>query len=178
MMISATLLDRTGEVRPYALFHPDVELGFDILNRFVKEGDTLLTVAILDDGKWTSLSVESFDGKPCLEAIKRMADDWQQILSCSIISQYRIDTLAVRRIERHRVCIRQLELAIVSAERRLKRTEQTIGHEPQRRKILEPLENVLNRYEKSLSTEQASLQRFLNQLPDRITDFIRSTTGG
>lgn len=159
MVITAKLLDRNGENRSFSLIHDKLELGFHLLNKFISDGDTLLGVAVLEGTVWTHLSVESFDGQPCLEAIDQLVNQYQRILALPLRSQSLIDKQMALRINHYGTRIGQLENAVSSIEQGLQRVQDTIQREPLRTQTLEQLQHTLDRFQRSLRFERASLQR-------------------
>ncbi|QHV96316.1 hypothetical protein [Spirosoma endbachense] len=168
MVFFFTTISQQGENREFSIMG-DLEAGFSILDYIGKRGDILLKAPVVDGHRTSELPLDSFYGSTSLPGMEALEQDWTHILSKpvnirSVCAQLLPDLIA-RRVERHKICIGQLEQAVVLAELRLQHVSDTIHGEPHRTRMLNQLEMVLKRHRENLSTEQASLYALLDQSP-------------
>ncbi|RAJ92247.1 hypothetical protein LX87_05215 [Larkinella arboricola] len=81
MWLFFSSVSASGEVSTHSHYCCEVEGHFDVLNRCVTAGYTLLSAFVIDQGQRTDLPLEAFDGQPVSAYIKDLQEQYQQVLS-------------------------------------------------------------------------------------------------
>ncbi|GAB3283946.1 hypothetical protein GCM10027347_60790 [Larkinella harenae] len=81
MLLLFSVRQTDGDIRSLVFYSQNFEDGWDVLNRLMKSGYTVLSAVIREPGgKQTSLPVELLDGEPIAKYLRLLQYEWEQIL--------------------------------------------------------------------------------------------------
>ncbi|QDK81129.1 hypothetical protein EXU85_21930 [Spirosoma sp. KCTC 42546] len=163
MIFYLTAVNQQGERQKFYFENSELEKGFEVLTNISSRGHVLLNASVCDGDSLLQLPVEAFDGQPCLPAIRALEQEWLTVLKSptpvkSICHSWASEFIT-NRINRHESSIVKLEMAISRMQHRLANVQSINSKESYRSTSLRQLEHTLNRFQSSLATERASLDR-------------------
>ena len=80
MVLLLTAFDKKVQFRQFACHISTLEGALDTLSAIAATGDILMEAHLLDEGKWTTLPVELFDGQIFSIPLLDLQQQWQQVL--------------------------------------------------------------------------------------------------
>ncbi|MGA0555390.1 hypothetical protein ACO2Q8_01985 [Larkinella sp. VNQ87] len=82
MLLVFSVLQPDGEIRPLVFYSHQLEGCLDVLNNFIKSGNSVLYAAIREpNGTETIIPVETLDGHSMSEYLLKIQIEWEQILN-------------------------------------------------------------------------------------------------
>ncbi|CAN5573590.1 hypothetical protein BH09BAC4_BH09BAC4_33280 [soil metagenome] len=154
MTLLVTLMNQEGLIRPFSLANTPLEVGFEIINNIVREGDRLIEAKILLDHTCTPLPVEAFDGHSCLLVLTNMMAEWDQILMAPLRTGLSDAPRCIDDLKFHKTCIARLELAIAFYEQKRHQSQSATDHQL----LLDQLQTTIARYQAILASQRTHLQ--------------------
>lgn len=80
MVIYLITCDEQGLTNQISFGFDRLEVGLEMVNVLVSEGENLLEVRLVDKKHSMLLPTEAFDGSSCLKPIKKLQKEWRQLL--------------------------------------------------------------------------------------------------
>lgn len=81
MILFFSVISPQGELRRHSISNLELELVFDLLNHLVAVDYRLVSASLLDQGHWTHLPLDAFDGTLVSAFIRELKDEYQRVLA-------------------------------------------------------------------------------------------------
>jgi len=165
MVLFLTAINRKAEFRDFFCLLGSLEHAFDALSAIAATGDRIIEARLLDEGKWTTLPIDIFDGQSFSTAIRVLETEWQQVLAQPLHAKpvhdpYLID-LTYRQIERHKTRIAHLRMVIKGIEQQRQKIITTVL-KPHQSRLIDRLDNSISQYQRHLERTQ-EMQRYTTE---------------
>ncbi|GAB2552606.1 hypothetical protein [Spirosoma aerophilum] len=168
MHLIFSAIDTQAQFRNFSWWFTNLETIYDVLNSVVARGSQLVKIEIVENDQRTALPVEAFDGTFSSEAIYKLEQEWQQLLSTSVhvqpvLNQHMLG-LTRQQKKHYENRIAELELAIKTIKEQNQQVMDTVFVEPCRSDLIKKNEMALLQYHHHLAVVQFKQQLIVDQL--------------
>ena len=142
-----------------------LETGFEFLSELVAQGYILLEAYLIEQGKFTSLPIEAFDGSPFQEPIEQLENQWTALLETvkteTIGISLRTNSIEAQKLAFYEKLVVALEGRITQVYQFLTRQQSLIGYHGENA-FSDRYQILLNDYQRQLNKAWQIRQQLLD----------------